>query len=92
MPHYCNVTEMLDELRLRHAHAKAEIERDAETRQVGSRALLGSVANLRSPADCNEPTKRVEKIIDRSVAEQMGFVLDYGGPLRRQMPARSWRD
>jgi hypothetical protein len=27
-------------------------------------------------ADGSEPTKRVEKIIDRSVAEQMGFVLD----------------
>ena len=34
-------------------------------------------------ADGSETTKRVEKIIDRSVAEQMGFVLDYGGPLTK---------
>ena len=27
MPHHCNVTEMLDELRFRHAHAIAEVER-----------------------------------------------------------------
>jgi integrase len=34
-------------------------------------------------ADGSETNKRIEKIIDRSVAEQMGFVLDYGGPLTK---------
>jgi len=34
-------------------------------------------------ADGSETTKRIEKIIDRTVAEQMGFVLDYGGPLTK---------
>jgi integrase len=34
-------------------------------------------------ADGGEMTKRAEKIIDRTVAEQMGFVLHYGGPLTK---------
>jgi hypothetical protein len=34
-------------------------------------------------ADGRESIKRVEKIIDRSVAEQMGFLLDYSGPLTK---------
>jgi len=31
----------------------------------------------------SESTKRVEKIIDRTVAEQMGFLLNYSGPLTK---------
>ena len=34
-------------------------------------------------ADGSETTKRVEKIIDRSVAEQMGFALEYCGLLTK---------
>lgn len=34
-------------------------------------------------ADGSETAKRAEKVIDRSVAEQMGFVLDYAGPLTK---------
>src|SRR5262249_54922609 len=34
-------------------------------------------------AEGSETIKRVEKIIDRAVAEQMGFVLDYSGPLTK---------
>ncbi|MBZ5611451.1 MAG: tyrosine-type recombinase/integrase [Acidobacteriia bacterium] len=34
-------------------------------------------------ADGSETAKRAEKIIDRSVAEQMGFALDYAGPLTK---------
>src|SRR5262249_44673968 len=34
-------------------------------------------------ADGSESIKRAEKIIDRTVAEQMGFVLDYSGPLTK---------
>ena len=30
-----------------------------------------------------ETVKRTEKIIDRNVAEQMGFALDYAGPLTK---------
>jgi integrase len=34
-------------------------------------------------ADGSETAKRAERIIDRSVAEQMGFALDYAGPLTK---------
>ena len=34
-------------------------------------------------ADGRETVKRAEKIIDRTVAEQMGFLLDYPGPLNK---------
>jgi integrase len=34
-------------------------------------------------ADGSEAIKRAEKIIERSVAEHMGFVLDYTGPLTK---------
>src|SRR5215470_12594626 len=34
-------------------------------------------------ADSSETIKRAEKIIDRTVAEQAGFVLDYAGPLTK---------
>lgn len=34
-------------------------------------------------ADGSETAKRAEKIIDRSVAEQLGFMLDYAGPLTK---------
>lgn len=37
---------------------------------------------IRQP-DGNETAKRAEKIIDRDVAEQMGFTLDYSGPLTK---------
>ena len=37
---------------------------------------------IRRP-DGGETVQRVEKIIDRSVAEQSGFVLDYAGPLTK---------
>jgi integrase len=33
--------------------------------------------------DNSEEIKRAEKIIDRNVAEQMGFILDYAGPLTK---------
>jgi hypothetical protein len=35
------------------------------------------------PAGLMEPRKRPEKIIDRKLAEQRGFVLDYPGPLTK---------
>ena len=34
-------------------------------------------------ADGSETVKRAEKIIDRALAEQMGFTLDYAGPLTK---------
>jgi integrase len=34
-------------------------------------------------ADGRETVKRAEKIIDRTLAEQMGFALDYAGPLTK---------
>ena len=34
-------------------------------------------------ADGSESAKRAEKIIDRDVAEQLGFTLDYAGPLTK---------
>jgi hypothetical protein len=37
---------------------------------------------IRQP-DGNETVKRAEKVIDRTVAEQMGFILDYTGPLTK---------
>src|SRR5580658_6444151 len=34
-------------------------------------------------ADGRETVKRAEKIIDRTLAEQMGFILDSSGPLTK---------
>jgi len=34
-------------------------------------------------ADGSESAKRTEKVIDRGVAEQLGFTLDYAGPLTK---------
>jgi hypothetical protein len=67
---------MLDELRFRHAHAKAEIERGAERGRLARGRYWARWRIYVRQADGSEPTKRVEKIIDRSVAAQMGFVLD----------------